>query len=82
MIDPIQLIITTAGLDALVDAQDGDTDPIVVTEVGITETAFVNAPTLTNLPGELKRLDAVSGQSVSETVIHMTAQDQIGRAHV
>lgn len=71
----LQLMITQAGLDALVDAQDGATDPIRVVEVGLTTTAFVTAPTLTALPGEFKRVAAVSGESVSETVIHMTIQD-------
>lgn len=71
----IELLITTAGLDALVDAQTGETDAIRVIEVGLTASAFTMAPTLTALPGEFKRIDAVSGQAVSETVIHMTAQD-------
>jgi hypothetical protein len=43
--------------------------------VGITATAFTMAPTITALPDELKRLDTVSGESVSENVIHMTALD-------
>ncbi len=73
--DPIQFIITTAGLDALVNAQSGGTDPIRIMSVGIAEAQFIMAPTLTSVPGELKRIDAISGQSVSETVIHMTAQD-------
>lgn len=73
--DPLDIIVTQAGLDALVDAQNGDTDPIVVTEVGLTETAFDPAPTLTALPGEFKRIVSVAGQSVADNIIHMTAQD-------
>ncbi|WP_311270842.1 hypothetical protein [Sphingobium sp. WCS2017Hpa-17] len=73
--DPILFMITTAGLDALVNAQGGSTEPIEVVSVGITQNAFTMAPTITALPGELKRIQAVSGQAVSETVIHMTAQD-------
>ena len=72
---PLQLMVTAAGLDALVDAQNGDTDPIQVIEIGLTSTAFVMAPTLTALPGEFKRLDTIAGQSVSENIIHMTATD-------
>lgn len=71
----IKLLITNAGLEALVDAQAGETDAIRVTEVGLTASTFTPAPTITALPGEFKRLDAVSGQAVSETIIHMTAQD-------
>lgn len=73
--EPITLIITQAGLDALVDAQDGSTEPIKVTHVGLTEAVFTVAPTLIALPGEFKRLATVSGQSASETVIHMTGLD-------
>lgn len=69
------LTITAAGLDALVDAQSGATDPIVISEIGLTETAFVAAPTLVALPGEIKRIVGISGQSVAENVIHLTAQD-------
>jgi hypothetical protein len=73
--DPILFMVTAAGLDALVDAQGGGTDPIQIAQVGLTANAFVMAPTITSLPGEIKRLDAISGEAVSETVIHMTAQD-------
>lgn len=72
---PLQLIITQSGLDALVNAQDGGTDAIQVAEIGLTQTGFTPAPTIDTLPGEFKRLDTVSGQSVSDTVIHMTAVD-------
>lgn len=72
---PLQMMITQSGLDALVNAQNGSTDPIMVASVGITPATFVMAPTITSLPGETKRLTAVSGQSSGENVIHMTAQD-------
>lgn len=69
------LTITRAGLDALVDAQNGETDPIRVTEVGFTNQVVTVAPTLTALPGEFKRIGTISGTAVSENVIHMLAQD-------
>ena len=69
------LTITAAGLDALVDAQNSETDPIRVTEVGFTNNVVTIAPTLTALPGEFKRIATVSGIAVSENIIHMTAQD-------
>lgn len=71
----IELLITTAGLDALVNAQAGATESIRVVEVGLTASAFTIAPTIDGLPGEFKRIDAVSGQAVSESVIHMTVVD-------
>ncbi|ATI82904.1 gp53-like domain-containing protein [Sphingobium yanoikuyae] len=73
--DPIQFMITAAGLDALVNAQGGGTDAIKISQLGISENAFVMAPTITTVPGELKRIASISGESTSETIIHMTAQD-------
>ena len=69
------LTLTTAGLDALVNAQSSATDPIQVTQVGFTNQPITVAPTLTALPGEFKRIASISGAAVSETIIHMTAQD-------
>lgn len=71
----VQLLITQAGLDALVDAQAGETESIQVVEVGLTASAFTMAPTITAVPGEFKRIDTISGASASETILHMTAQD-------
>lgn len=73
--DALQLIITRAGLNALVDAQSGATEEIVVTAVGLTATPFVAAPTLIALPGEFKRIDAVAGDALTDSLIHLTAQD-------
>lgn len=75
MADPIDLIITSAGLDALVDAENGVAGPVEIVEIGLTSNAFDASPTLTALPGEFKRINAVSGQSVAANIIHMTAQD-------
>lgn len=71
----LNIMITTAGLDALVNAQGGSTAPIMVTQIGVTASPFITAPSLTALPGEIKRIAAISGSAVSETVIHMTGQD-------
>lgn len=71
----VRLLITIGGLNALVTAESGQTEPIRIVSVGLTEQAFVMAPTIDALPGELKRLSSVSGQATSPTMIHMTAQD-------
>lgn len=75
MSDPVIIVLTEAGLDALVNAEAGNTANIQVTQLGLTNQPFTAAPTLTALPGEFKRIATLSGQSVSDTVIHMTAQD-------
>lgn len=71
----VQLLITHGGLDALVNAEDGNTQAIKIVSVGLTDLAFTMAPTIDALPGEFKRLTSVSGQATSPTMIHMTAQD-------
>jgi len=72
------LTLTDAGLDALVDAQNSETETITIAEVGVSPQAIIAAPTLTAIPGEVKRINAISGAVISETVIHMTANDATG----
>lgn len=69
------IVLTMAGIDALVDAQSASTAPIEIAEVGLSDAGFIAAPTLTALPHEFKRIDAVSGTAVSENIIHMVGRD-------
>ena len=69
------MMITDAGLDALVDAENAVTGPIEIVSVGLTDTPFVMAPTLTALPGEHKVIDTISGQAAADNIIHVTAYD-------
>jgi hypothetical protein len=71
----LPMMITDIGRDAIVDAQTGGTEAVLISEVGLTATPFDIAPTITNLPGEFRRLATVSGQAASETIIHVTAYD-------
>lgn len=71
----LAMTITDAGLDAIVDAQNGATAAVSITQIGLTSTIFVQAPTLTALPGEFRRIDSVGGQAVAENVLHVTAYD-------
>lgn len=74
MSDPVTMMVTQAGLAAFLAADAAH--PIVITQVGLTQSAFIVAPTIDALPGEFKRLTAsFSGDVVSETIIHMTAVD-------
>ena len=78
---PLQMLITNAGLDALVDAQGAGSDAIEITSMGLTAAPFVLSPTLTALPGIFKTLLAVSGQSVAANIIHLTAYDTSNEAY-
>lgn len=75
MATTLMLTITRAGLDALVDAQNSETESIRITELGLSDQEVAISPTLEALPGEFKRVAAVSGETVSETMIHMTVTD-------
>ena len=67
------LQLTDAGLAAIQGASG--TDPTIVTELGITDTPFDFAPTLSALPGEFKRLPIASGVAAAANVAHLTVYD-------
>ncbi len=69
------LTMTTAGLGRFTAAQTDTGVDLTVTHVGLSNTEFVAAPTLTALPGEFRRVDTVSGAKVADNIVHMTVQD-------
>lgn len=77
----LQMLITDAGLEAIVNAQGGGTDTILIDAIGLTDTPFIMAPTLTAVPGEFRRVDTVSGQAVAENIIHVVAYDPAAIAY-
>lgn len=70
------MMITNAGLDAIVAAESGSTEAITISEIGLSSLPFIAAPTLELLPGEFKRISAVSGQAIAPNIIHVTAYDE------
>lgn len=70
---PLYLSLTDAGLAAVQGASGAD--PVIIAELGLTATPFTVAPTLTGLPGEFKRIAAISGTAAAANVTHMTAYD-------
>lgn len=73
--DPLPLIITEAGRAAIVDAEGGGISAVRITQVGLTNTIFAAEEGIAELPGETKRLNAVSGTPTDPHTIHMTARD-------
>ncbi len=71
----ITIVVTTAGRAALVNAQNTGTNAVTVTQLGVTETAFVPVTGLVALPGEIKRIASVAGVVVADDAIHITASD-------
>ena len=68
------LTLTDVGLAAIAGATGAD--PARISQLALSNTPFDLAPTLTGVPGEFKRIDAVGGEQVSPAVTHMTAYDQ------
>lgn len=75
MTAPLPIVISDAGRAALIDAEGGGTAAVVIAEVGVTASVFIAAPTLTALPGEIKRIDTISGIAVDADTIHMIVRD-------
>ncbi|HHA2409308.1 TPA: phage tail protein [Stenotrophomonas maltophilia] len=74
----MRLKFTTRGRAALVNAAHTGTKAVTVTQVGVTERAFVPDPgggDLT-LPGERKRLTTFGGKAVADDVVHLTVRDE------
>lgn len=73
------LTITDAGRARL--PSEGGTAAITIVEAGITATAFLVSPTLTALPGEIKRVATIAGAALNDTSVHLTIRDSSSDAY-
>lgn len=71
----LALVITTAGHARFTAAQVDDDIDLSVSHVGLTDSIFVAAPTLTALPGQFRALDTISGEAVGDSIVHMIIRD-------
>jgi hypothetical protein len=71
----LRLVMTLAGLGRFTAAQVQDDIDLTVASVGLTDTQFVVAPTLTALPGEFRRVATISGQAAADNIVHMIVRD-------
>jgi len=71
----LTLTLTHAGRAKLINAEHTGTAPVTITQVGVTASAFDPAPTVTSVPGEIKRLGTMSGQNVAADTVHITIRD-------
>lgn len=71
----LTLIVTDAGRAALVDAATAGTLPVLISEIGVTETAVVADAAATDLAYEIKRLDTLRGAALAADTIHFTVAD-------
>ncbi|KKY04107.1 tail protein [Xanthomonas citri pv. fuscans] len=71
----LQLVLTTAGRAALINAEKNGTNAVKVTSIGFTATAFAAAEDLKTVPGQHLSLSSISGATTSSTTIHVTVSD-------
>jgi len=77
----VNIVITTAGRAALVNAQHTGTAPVTITQVGLSQTAVTPTAAATSLPGEFKRLAGVAGEVVAADTIHINVSDDSADAY-
>ena len=78
---PVNITITNAGRAAIVNAQNNGTDPVTITQVGLSSIAIVPAATAVALTGEFKRIATLSGAVVAADTIHLTMTDESADAY-
>jgi hypothetical protein len=72
--EPLQITLTTAGLAIIATDGSAGFGPAQIAQVGLTDTAFTAASTLTAIPGEIKRLP-VHGEASGGDQLHIVALD-------
>jgi len=77
----VPITITTAGLAALVAAGGGGTAPITIAAIGVSASIFTPDPSMTALPGEIKRVTTISGGVIAPAVIHLGMMDNSADAY-
>ncbi len=77
----MRLKITDAGFAKLVNTPNTGTNAVLVTQIGLTSTAFTPSAGLTALPGEIKRVASFGGQAVGDDTVHVTIRDDSATAY-
>ncbi|OCK48967.1 phage tail protein [Stenotrophomonas maltophilia] len=77
----MRLKITDAGFAKLVNPPNTGTNAVLITQIGLTSTAFVPTAGLTLLPGEIKRVASFGGQAVGDDTVHVTIRDDSATAY-
>ena len=72
----LPIIITTAGLNALVNAQNTGASNVVIASLGVSPTQITATAATAAIPGEVKRIAGVAGQVVADDQIYISAADQ------
>lgn len=71
----LPLVLTTAGRDALINAQNTGVSNVVITEIGLSPTQVALTNATAAIPGEFKRLTGVGGQVVAPETFYISGTD-------
>lgn len=71
----LQFLLTTAGKNAIVNANNTGTNPITIAKVGIGSASWTPTIAATALNTEIKKITAIGGGAVADDTIHVTASD-------
>ncbi|MEJ7835868.1 phage tail protein [Xanthomonas oryzae pv. oryzae] len=77
----LKIKITTAGRQALVNAEQTGTRAVTIAAVGLTSAAFVAQAGITALPSEIKRLTTIGGLVTAKDTIHVSVRDESSAAY-
>lgn len=76
------MLITSAGLREVVNAEHDGTTPIKLTHIAFGTGKYVPSAERTSLEAEFKRFDAISGGAVGDNVLHVSARDASSETYV
>lgn len=76
------MLITSAGLREVVNAEHDGTAPIKLTQIAFGTGKYVQSAERTSLEAEFKRFDAISGGAVGDNVLHVSARDASSETYV
>lgn len=72
----LPIIITQAGLAALINAQNTGASGVTIASLGVSATQVAVTPATAAIPDEIKRLNGVAGQVVAADTFYISANDQ------
>lgn len=71
----MQVVITNAGLEAIVNAQATGTNAVTISKIGVGSGKYTPLATASALVDETKRLDVIEGGTPGDNAIHVACRD-------
>lgn len=71
----MNIILTDAGLQKIVNAEQTGTAPVIISEIAFGKGQYTATASQTSLQTEIKRLPVISGGTDNDKTIHVAAQD-------